>query len=165
MNSAERPPIQGFEAIFLERLDQLVRALPKGAADLYVGKHPSHTKSVFPYFCITPTNPRSAKVQGFVYEGQGIDFTIGQGTGGEVFVSREKTERQNANLERFLRMCEAVFTTSFNETLVCSRRGRVIWSRIELSLDGLTVRIGGRQVFWWLFPGRTTKQFLYEPYC
>jgi hypothetical protein len=89
---------------------------------------------------------------------------IGEATGGEVFVSKERTARQNKHVERFLGICHAVFGTSFLETLVYSRRGRVIRSQIVFGAGGRRIRIGGRQVFWWLFPGRVTKRFSYEPY-
>lgn len=155
--------IPGFESEFLERIRELVDSLPKGTAELYIGHPPSHPKSL-PYFRITPTNPRSAKIQGFVCEGQGIDFTIGEATGGEGFVSRKKTARGTAHVEGFLRICHSVFTSNFSEVITLNSRGHRIHSEITLDVDGREIRLHSGWFLWRLFPKKTTKTFSYEPY-
>ena len=156
--------VQGFEHEFLERLrGDLVRALPEGTADFYVGHPASHPNSL-PYFRITPTNPRAAKIQGFVCEGQGIDFTIGEATGGEVFVSRKRNAEDRIGVEKFFQICRAVFTSHFSETIVLNPRGRRLWSKIVLTVDGRKVRLQGGSIFWFLFPRRAKRVICYEPY-
>ena len=141
----------------------MVAALPSGTATLYVGTDPNSAKSLFPYFRITPNNPRSATVRGYLLEGQGFDFTIGQATGGEIFVPNDSA-RARAREERFFQVCEAVFASSFTEYLTCSRRGRVIRSRIVLKLESGSIHLGGHQLFWWAALGKTNKCLHYEPY-
>jgi hypothetical protein len=155
--------IPGFETEFLKRIRELVDSLPKGTAELYVGHHPSNPKSL-PYFCITPTNPRAAKIRGFVCEGQGIDFTIGEATGGEVFVSRKNTARGTAHVEGFLQLCHAVITANFAEVITLDSRGHKIHSEITLHIDGRRIYLHSGWFLWRLFPNKTTKTFSYEPY-
>jgi hypothetical protein len=145
----------GFEVHMIECLRAEIAALPERSAELYVGSDPRYPKSPFPFFRITPRNSQSAPIQGMIADYQGIDFTVGRGTGGEIPIGRA---------DHFLRICRAVFTTRFSEVVVYSRRGRVIWSRVILKIDGHKVGIGGGQIFWWLFPKRVTKVFSYEPY-
>jgi hypothetical protein len=161
-----RPPIlQGFESRALRRLEATLNALPKGKATLYWGADPtSPAKALFPYFRITPANANSGSIRGFLVEGQGFDYTIGQATGGEIFVGPTDSPQMRANEDRFFEICQAVFKSQFTELLTYNSRGRVIRSRISLRLGGRTVRLGGQQLFWWLVPGRVTKVFSYEPY-
>jgi hypothetical protein len=155
----------GFEERVTARLNAMVAALPPGTATLYVGSDPNCVaKALFPYFRITPGNLKSATITGYLVEGQGIDFTIGQATGGEIFVSNDNA-RGGAEEDRFFRICQAVFTSSFTERLTYSKRGRVICSRIVLQLGSQSVRLGGHRFFWWAVPNRTEKLFHYEPYC
>src|SRR5579862_8795528 len=96
------PPVcSDFEERIGARLSALVAALPNGTANLYVGANPTDPKALFPYFLITPSNPRSAKIRGYVVEGQGFDYTIGQATGGEIFVPPNNTARARAKEDRF----------------------------------------------------------------
>jgi len=84
MAMVRTPPVcSDFEERVTARLKALVTVLPDGAATFYAGANPNAlAKSLFPYFCITPSNPKSAAIRGYVIERQGIDFTIGQATGG-----------------------------------------------------------------------------------
>jgi hypothetical protein len=156
-------PINGIETRILERLRATVATLPAGAAELYTGRD-SVSQSPFPYFRVTPSNPRSAVIRGFVIDDQGIDFTIGHATGGEVVITREGGNRGKRREDWFFRVCHAVFTVHFSEKLIYSAGGRVIYSRIELEVDGRKVHIGGHQICWWLFPRRAAKCFSYGPY-
>jgi hypothetical protein len=161
----EKPmdPYPSVEARVLERLAVVVGNLPQGTAELYVGKNSSLQKNLFPYFRISPQNSKSAAIEGYVYNQQGIDFKIGHGTGGEIYVSSKRQPNPTGE-DRFFRICHAVFTTHFSEELIYSSSGRVIWSRIMLEVERDKMRVGGHQVFWWLFPNRTVKHFSYEPY-
>jgi hypothetical protein len=165
MAMVRTPPVcSDFEERVTARLKALVTVLPDGAATFYAGANPNAlAKSLFPYFCITPSNPKSATIRGYVIERQGIDFTIGQATGGEIFVANGSA-RARAHEDRFYQICQAVFTSSFTEYLTYSKRGRVIRSRIVLQLDSRSVQLGGHQLFWWAVLNRTEKCFHYEPY-
>lgn len=153
----------GFEAEFMEKLRELVGTLPKGTAELYIGHVPAHPKSL-PFFRITPTNHQAAIIQGGVCDGQGIDFKIGQATGGEIFVSPKRTDRDNARVERFFQICRSVFSSNFCEVLILNSSGSKVWSRITLKVDGRRVRLGGGWIFWWLVPRKTKRVVCYEPY-
>jgi hypothetical protein len=156
-------PILEFEKRILNRLEEKVLALPAGTADLYIGDYPGVEKSVFPYFSVTPTNPKSATIRGAVIAGQGIDFTVGHGTGGEIYIKNGKVARTQENW--FFKICDAVLTSRFSETLTFDSGGHVIHSTIALQIDGRRVRLGGQHIFWWAFRRKTMKTFVYDPYC
>jgi hypothetical protein len=159
-----KPPVpSGFEERAAARLNEIVAALPSATATLYVGTDPNFPKALFPYFRITPSNPRSATIRGHLIGGQGFDYVIGQATGGEIFVPNDSA-RARADEDRFFQICQAVFTSSFTECLTYSKPGRVIRSKIVLRLDSRSVQLGGHQLFWWAVPNRTEKSFHYEPY-
>jgi hypothetical protein len=145
------------------RLNDLVAALPSGTANVYLGADPSVPGALYPYFRITPTNPKSATIRGYVIGGQGLDFTIGQATGGEIFAP-DSTARSRANEDQFFQICQVVFTSSLTEYVTYSSRGRVIRSKIVLQLGSRSVRLGGHQLFWWAVLNRSKKNFHYEPY-
>lgn len=155
----------GIERRILGRLSTMIERLPPGAAKLMTGENPTlePKKNLFPYFRVAPANPRSASIEGYIYEGQGIDFKIGEAIVGEIYVSpKEKTD--SIEEDKFFRICHATFTTHFSEELIYSPSNRVIWSRMVLDAGGRKVRLSGHQIFWWLVPGRTTKNIRYEPY-
>lgn len=157
-------PILEFEKRILNRLEATVLALPSGTAELYIGDYPGVEKSLFPYFSVTPTNPKSATIRGTVIEGQGIDFTIGHGTGGEIYIKEDGKDART--LENwFFKVCNAVFISRFSETLTYNASGRVIRSAIALQIDRRRVRLGGQHIFWWAFRRKTMKTFDYDPYC
>jgi hypothetical protein len=155
--------IPGFETRFAERLRNTVAALPVGAAQLSFDKKPCGGP-LLPHFRITPTNPHSAIVEGCFAEGEGINFSIGHGTSGEVYVTTEMGENVKAQEDRFFDICRAVFTTRFSEDLVYNSHGRRVSSRMVLEIDGHTMVLGRHRAFWWLFPNKTRKHFSYEPY-
>jgi hypothetical protein len=158
------PPVcSDFEERTAARLKTMVGALPSGAASLHVGTDPSFPRALFPYFRITPTNPKSATISGHLIEGQGVDYLIGQTTSGEIFVPNDSA-RARAEEERFFRICEAVFTSSFTEYLTYSKLGRVIRTKIVLQVDSRAIRLGGHKLFWWAALNRTEKRIGYEPY-
>jgi hypothetical protein len=155
--------IPGFETEFLERIRELVGSLPKGSAELYVGRHPSNPKSL-PYFRVTPTNSLAAEIEGYVCEGQGIDFKIGCATGGEVFVSSKRTARDRVRVEEFLEICRTVFASGLTETIVLNSSGARVHSEITLELKGRKIRLHSGWFLWRLFPNKTVKHLSYEPY-
>jgi hypothetical protein len=157
-------PILEFGKRILNRLEERVLALPAGTADLYIGDYPGVEKSVFPYFSVTPTNSKSATIRGAVISGQGIDFTVGHGTGGEIYIKNDgKVARTQENW--FFKICDAVFTSWFSETLTFDAGGHVIRSALALQIDRRRVRLGGQHIFWWASRRKTMKTFDYEPYC
>lgn len=99
-----------------------------------------------------------------MYEGQGIDYTIGRGKGGEVFIPGPFNAQAKKRVDSFLRILNAVFTTQFREELTYNSGGSVIRSKIILSVDNTRVRLGGHFIFWWLRTGKTAKTYSYEPY-
>jgi hypothetical protein len=67
MAMVRTPPVcSDFEERVTARLKALVTVLPDGAATFYAGANPNAlAKSLFPYFCITPSNPKSAAIRGW----------------------------------------------------------------------------------------------------
>ena len=152
-----------FESEFLERIREIVGSLPKGSAELYVGRHPSHPESL-PYFRVIPTNSLAAEIEGYVCEGQGIDFKIGCATGGEVFVSSKRTARDRARVEEFLEICRAVFASGLTEMIVFNSSGGRVHSEIALGFKGRKIRLHSGWFLWRLFPNKTVRHLSYEPY-
>jgi hypothetical protein len=152
----------GLEIRILDRLREIVAALPEKSADLYIDED-RDPKARVPgwHFRVTPAKQHSACIQGLVDSSFGIYFTIGEATAGEVFLASRNSAVEE---ERFFNICHAVFTTHFSEDVTYSLANRVLRSRIMLRVGERTVRIGGHQIFWWFYPRRTTKHFSYEPY-
>jgi hypothetical protein len=148
MLTKDYPP--GFERNFLVRLETVVQALPPHTATL-------QTKAEIDAvtFEISPSNQEAATIKGQASTQGGIDFRIGRATTVELSVFNEN---------RFVQICEAVFSSHFTEFVVYSSTGRILHSRIELEVNGHRVRLGGHQLFWWLFPNRRKEQFPYKPY-
>jgi hypothetical protein len=142
------PP--SFEIGFLARVKTLVDALPAETATL---KTKSEIGCV--YFSISPTNQQSAGIEGEASIQGGINFKVGRAT---------ITELSPSNEDRFFQICEVVFGSHFTESVTYSSSGRVLYSRIHLAVDGSTVRLGGHQLFWWLYPNRRKERFYYKPY-
>lgn len=154
----------GFETTFAERLRGVVAELPKGTAELQFEKRACGSPSPLPYFRIAPSNPRSSPIEGFFVQGEGINFNIGRATSREVYVANESGDESKAEVDEFFRICQAVFTTQFSEKAIYDARGKVIWSRIVLRVDGRNIVLGGQRIFWWFHRAKTRKQFEYEPY-
>src|SRR5260370_15581179 len=142
------PP--GFERNFLVRLETVVQVLPPHTATL-------QTKSEIDCltFRISPTIQESATIEGQASTQGGIAFRVGRATSVELSMSNE---------DRFFQICEAVFSSHFTEFVIYSSTGRVLYSRIQLVIKGRKVRLGGHQLFGWLFPNRRKEQFPYKPY-
>jgi hypothetical protein len=149
----------------LDRLKAAIATLPEKSAELHVSED-RDPRACFPgwRFRITPTKPGSASVQGFVDSVFGVWFTIGQATRGEAFLAGRNGKQNQIEEDAFFDICHAVFTTHFSEEVTYSSSNQVLRSRITLRVGERTVCIGGHQVFWWLYPTRTTKRFSYEPY-
>jgi hypothetical protein len=139
-----------FERNFLLSLETIARALPPHAATL-------QTESAADYvtFRISPANDQSAILVGEASTQGGIAFRVGRAT---------TVELSKSNEDRFFQICEAVFSSHFTEFVTYSATGRVLCSRIQLKIKGRKVRLGGHQLFWWLFPNRRKEQFPYKPY-
>jgi hypothetical protein len=156
----------GLEIRVLDRLREIVAALPEKSADLYIDED-RDPKARVPgwHFRVTPSKQHSACIQGLVDSSFGIYFTIGEATAGEIFLASRSSKTNEMEEERFFAICRAVFTTHFSEDVTySSTSNRVLRSRIMLRVDERTIRIGGHQLFGWLYPRRTTKHFSYEPY-
>ena len=151
-----------FETRILDRLKSAVDVLPKGTAVFSTQKD---ARTLYPHFRISPANPQSATIHGYVIAGQGIDYTIGRGTGGEIFIKNGLNQKARAEEEEFFQICEAVFRTRFTETLTYNSTGKLIRSAIVLMIRDREVRLGGHRIFWWVSPHKTEKRFSYEPYC
>ena len=156
-------PLLGFESTVIERLSLNINAMPKGAATLRVGKHPRDVNSPFPYFEVIPRNTGSAPIRGFVSNTEGVNLTIGKAAwrelwigGGEIFVSRSCEDE-------FVMICRAVFTTYFTEDAVMLH-DKIVASKIDLKVEGKSVRFGHNFLIRWPFTGQKRVQFSYEPY-
>ncbi len=99
-----------FEARFLQRLEAVVEALPAGSAELAISKQQGGNKFPFPHFRINPSNPRSAKIEGFFVEEECINFTLGVATWVELFVSSTSQMQQDKQIDRFLEICHLLFS-------------------------------------------------------
>ena len=145
-----RDSLPSFTSAFLGRLRDLVRTLPGNAAIVEIGGD----RDVLT-FTISPANQHSASIEGEASTQGGVVFRVGRATTTELSILREHL---------FFRACEAVFRSHFTESVTYSSTGRVLYSRIELQNNGKRIRLGGHQLFWWLFPNRRNEQFAYEPY-
>jgi hypothetical protein len=141
----------GFERSFLERLEGVVQALPGNAATLQ-----TESSADYVIFKIFPTNRNSAPIEGEASTQGGIALKIGRATRVELSTNAE---------DRFFLICRAVFTSHFTESLISTSKGRTLYSRIVLSIDGRQIRLGGHQLFWWLFPNKRKELFSYAPYA
>lgn len=140
----------GFERNFLLRLQTVARALPPHAATLQ-----TESEADYITFRISPTNEESAPLEGQASTQGGIAFRIGRATTVELSNSRE---------DLFFQICEAVFSSHFTEYVIYGSTERILYSRIRLEIKGRKVRLGGHQLFWWLFRNRRREQFHYKPY-
>jgi hypothetical protein len=152
MISDARPKedMASFTTAFSEHLRALVGTLPASTATLEIGGD-----SDVVTFAISPRNQYAAIIKGEASSQGGINFRVGRATTAEVSSSREQW---------FFQVCEAVFRSHFTESVSYSSTGRILYSRIELEKNGQKLRLGGHQLFWWLFRNRRNEQFSYEPY-
>src|SRR6266566_8112950 len=97
--------ITGFESKVLERLQNIVASLPEGVAKLEIGKHPTHSSMVAPYFQVLPTNPRSAAIRGVVTNEEGFDLTIGQASSRELWITGGDIFKGKSCEEEFFLIC------------------------------------------------------------
>lgn len=148
MLTNDSPP--SFERKFLVRLEALVQVLPPHIATLQAKPEIDCLS-----FRISPTNQESATIEGQASTQGGIALRVGRAT---------TLELSRSNEDLCFQICEAVFTSHFTESVIYSSTGRVLYSRIQLVTKGHKVRLGGHQLFWWLFPNRRKEQFPYKPY-
>lgn len=139
-----------FTRAFSERLRAIVDTLPANTATLEIGGDNDVVT-----FTISPRNQHAAIIQGEASSQGGINFRVGKGTIVEASTSREQW---------FFQLCETIFGSHFTESVSYSSTGRILYSRIDLERDGQKIRLGGHQLFWWLFPNRRNETFAYEPY-
>jgi len=97
----------------------------------------------------------AAGIKGQASTQGGIAFKVGRST---------TVELSSPNQDRFFEICEAILTSHFTEFVTYGSNGRVLRSRIPLEIKGRKVRLGGHQLFWWLFPNKRKEQFPYKPY-
>ncbi len=142
--------LPSFSGAFSGRLRALVCTLPANSATLEIGGD-----SDIVTFTISPSNHHAAIIKGEASSQGGINFRVGRATIVEASTSREQW---------FFQLCEMVFGSHFSESVSYSSTGRILYSRIELEKNGQKIRLGGHQLFWWLFPNRRNEQFAYEPY-
>lgn len=139
-----------FTTAFSERLRAVVGILPANAATLEIGGD-----SDVVTFTISPSNHQGAMIKGEASSQGGINFRVGRATVVEASTSRAQW---------FFQLCEAVFRSRLTESVSYSSTGRILYSRIELEKNGQKIRLGGHQLFWWLFPNKRKEKFAYEPY-
>ena len=104
---------------------------------------------------ISPADQESATIEGQASTQGGITIKIGRAT---------TMELSRFNEDRFVQICEAVSSSHFTEFAIYSTTGRPLYSRIELDSKGRKVRLGGHQLFWWLYPNKRKERFHYKPY-
>lgn len=151
----------GFETKFRERLEAMIKGLPVGVAELHFEKKPCGSPSPVPYFRIVPSRRRSAPVEGFFVQGEGINLTVGEATSHEIFVN---SKLQGKAEDEFFQICRGVFETHFSENLIYSSQGKLIWSRIALKVGDDELKLGGQRAFWWLYPKKARRRLDYKPY-
>jgi hypothetical protein len=141
---------KSLELDFLERLRFVVRSVPKGSLTLH-----TDPKADYVGFKIVPSNPKSAGVAGEASTQGGIAFNVGAAT---------TVELSKAKLDFFFEICVALFTRGAHEQTIYAPTGRVLYSVMLVEIGARKVRLGGHQLFWWLFPRRVTKSVVYDPY-
>jgi len=153
----------GFEREILEGLRRTVQGFPAGTAELEIGTPPAAPKERFPSFLVLPANPRSARIHGTVMDGGVIELTVGQAARKELWpIPRDGGEKFVQ--EQFFGVCRAVFTTSFFEELRRDRNGRIVYSKLILTVNGTQMVLGSDFIFQRLLR-RTQKEIHeYEPY-
>lgn len=142
--------------------------MPYGVIRFEIGKHPFDPSCHYPFFLIEPTNPQSAKIKG-VIEGQEhragtISITIGQASTLELWVDLRRPDRAEAEIDEFLQICNAVFSTWFYEDVTFGRQGDIIRSRLLLDVAGKKIVFSSGVLFRNPFQKTTSKRFSYEPY-
>jgi hypothetical protein len=153
----------GFEERVVEGLRAAVQALPLGTAILEVGKPPGADKGLFPSFMILPANPQSARIQGAIIGGQGIDLLVGRGSASELWTGEDR-KREATVCQQFLTICHVVFTTHFSEVIRRDKSGRVLCSSLILQINGSEFVLGTNVILSRLFSKTQEERYDYQPY-
>jgi len=153
----------GFEQRTIEGLRAAIDALPKGTADLQVGRPPKVTEALFPSFLVTPANPRSAPIEGVILDGQ-VELRVGHSGTAELWGGRNPEQQARAR-QKFYAICNAVFTTHFSEEVDFDLRNRVLRSRLVLVVNGEEIKLGINLLIARLCRRTHKKEvYAYEPY-
>lgn len=153
-----------FQTELVRELAALVAALPKGAAQLSVGRLPGHPEWAEPYFEITPRNPRAASVKG-VGVAADLELTIGNSWREFYGFARGGTIVPGATWQGELRsICLAVAAGRMTEHVSLDSKGNVIGWNSKLVLDGKNLIFrNGRRAESFFGPPKL-KTVIYEPY-
>ena len=111
-----------FETNVLGSLRLKVAAMPEGAARFVAVTPETGVRYPERGFLITPGRVNAAVIRGYAAgdvpnsEGVGAEIlvTIGEASAGE-FAIRPRTSEMRSDLETFMRLCDAVFTSRFSE--------------------------------------------------
>jgi hypothetical protein len=132
-----------FEREFLSCIEETACSLAAGIGKLTIGRVPGHEEWSCPYFELHPTNPLASSVSGWavaddlnlaIGEASEREF-IGFGQGGTVLKGRNPREELKAILT-------TVMNGGFTENLAFNSRGKLLYSEVELVVEGVRVSLG-----------------------
>lgn len=157
-------PIPGLETRVIAGLENLVASLPKSVAGLSVGRHPTDSTCVVPYFEVTPSNRGSAGIKGVISENVGIEVGVGRASYKELYLSGGNIIKGMSCEEELLKICHAVFAGNFSEEIKYDSHGKISSSRLTLTVVGIDVRFDSGIALKNLFQKARTETISYEPY-
>jgi hypothetical protein len=163
--------LSDFETGVLERLRLRAAAMPDGVVR-FVSSTPA-TGVRYPErgFLLMPTRANAAAIRGYVAgdvpnrEGVGAEIlvTVGEAAVGE-FAIRPSPSEVLSDVEKFMRVCEAVISTRFSERVTYDASGRVVRSRLTLQVNDEKVVLSTGALLPNPFRRTFEKELQYEPY-
>jgi len=157
-------PNPGFETEVLDEMHGLVSALAPGVANLRVGRIPGHPDWLEPYFEVTPTNQKAARLEG-VAVADDLSLVIGEAEREFPGFARGGSIIRGASWQRELRwIWETVIAGGFTQHHYLDSTGNVIGWSAKLLVNGneLVFRNGRRAER--LFGESKVRDVTYEPY-
>ena len=158
-------PVPGLETAILRVVQESFLELPKGVAQLKVGRVPGHADWPNPYFELTPGNPNAATFRGTVVESD-LNLTVGQRATREFvgFARGGTILRGRSPEEEFRSIWDAVIAGGFTEELRYWRQ-RILASRAKIRLSDIELEFGYAEWAVLHFLLKCEKRaILYEPY-
>jgi hypothetical protein len=157
-------PSSGFEAEVVQELERLVSVLPPGVARLRLGRVPEHPDWPEPYFEVTPTNSKAARLGGIAVVDD-LTLIVGEAEREFVGFARGGTIVRGASWNEELGwIWQAVVAGGFTESVYRDSRGKAIGSTTRLLVNGndLIIRNGRRAET--LFGRKKVERIIYEGY-
>lgn len=157
-------PRPGFETELLQEVQGLVSGLAPGIANLRVGRVPGHPDWSEPYFDVTPTNPKAARLEG-IAAADDLTLIIGEAEREFPAFARGGSIVHGASWREELRwIWEAVRAGGFTQHHFLDSHGNLIGWSASFLVNGhnLVFRNGRRAER--LFGQSKIRNVTYEPY-